>query len=187
MHDSLSKRNMAVLVEFCYMFFKILEAYILILVCIWEVHSKLDVALLTTVIICVSSFTFLVLPPPLPPLIISKLISNTEHFLTTYLPQFLFCAMLLSAKALDRARDDLIYSKAKALAPPCVITVYCSPSFISAENFIIIQCCYYSNMCFCLLFFSPNIVLFFSRALLKNFEVWWKALLDSILDNILHN
>ena len=163
MHDSLCKRNMAVCVDFCGMFFKIPEAYILILVCIWEVHSKLDVALLTTIIICFSSFTFLVLPhphpTPLPSLIISKLISNTEHFLITHLPQFLFYAMLLNAKALDRARDDLIYSK--ALAQPCVITVYCSPSFISIENFIIIECCYYSNMCFCLLFFPPNIALFF--------------------------
>ena len=154
---------MAVCVDFCGMFFKIPEAYILILVCIWEVHSKLDVALLTTIIICFSSFTFLVLPhphpTPLPSLIISKLISNTEHFLITHLPQFLFYAMLLNAKALDRARDDLIYSK--ALAQPCVITVYCSPSFISVKNFIIIQCCYYSNMCFCLLFFPPNIALFF--------------------------
>ena len=156
MHDSLCKRNMVVLVDFCGMFFKILEAYILILVCIWEVHSKLDVALLTTIIICFSSFTFLVPPPPSPLLIISKLISNTEHFLITYLPQFLLCALLLSAKALDRARDYLIYSKAKALAQPCIITIYCPPSFISAGNFIIIQCCYYSNVCFYFVFFfSP--------------------------------
>ena len=159
MHDSLCKRNMVVLVDFCGMFFKILEAYILILVCICEVHSKLDVALLTTIIICCNSFTFLVLPPPPLSLIVSKLISNLEHFLITYLPQFLFCAMLLSAKALDRVRDDLIYSKAKALAQPCVITIYCPPSFISAGNFIIIQCCYYSNVCF--FFFSPLILFSF--------------------------
>ena len=145
---------MVVLVDFCGMFFNILKAYILILVCIWEVHSKLDMALLTTIIIFFSSF-YVYNPPPPPPspsTIISELISNTKHFLITYLPQFLFCAMLLSAKALGRAWDDLIYSEAKALSQPCVITVYCSPSFISAENVIIIcafVCC----------FFSPNIVL----------------------------
>ena len=133
MHDSPCKKNIGVLVDFCSMFLNILEAYILIFVRIQEVLSKLDVALLTTIIIYCSSFPFSVPPPPPLSLIISDLISNMEHFLITYLsPTVSFCAMLLSAKASGRALDDLIYSKTKALLQPCVITVCCSPSFISA-------------------------------------------------------